>query len=240
LNCKHKKLFLSNYDSFEFLFKKLVNVNSNYPFIALTGGSTIKSFYNWIAENKSINKLKHYTWTVGDERSVPLDNINSNLGQAIKYFLSSIKPNHANLFPIYDEYLSEKSNLDRINKYFDDCYNEKKYLFDLCILSLSSQDSHIASIFPNSSIINSSDLFETILDKNYGKRITITPKGLSACKEIIVLAMGKDKKQALLNSFKKKITVKDIPSQLINSLNSKVTWLIEEEFKNTEGIGVYD
>ena len=83
----------------EAIFKKLVDVieelakkNQN-PTIALTGGSTPKAFYQWVVSHDHFSKTvkEKVIWMTSDERDVPLDDKESNFGNADRLMLTPLR-----------------------------------------------------------------------------------------------------------------------------------------------------
>ncbi|OAG29294.1 6-phosphogluconolactonase [Nematocida displodere] len=139
--------------------------------LMVSGGSILK-----ILESPSISELDKREWSVyfADERIVPPTDKDSNFKDA-QTFLAGVGKS----FPV-DTSLDHQAMLD---DYREKLQNAK---FDLAFLGIG-EDGHIASIFPESSVIGSSDIVAIISDspKPPLERLTITPLMLTMVKRLV-------------------------------------------------------
>ena len=155
--------------------------------IGLTGGSTPKAFYQWAAQNRVLKTeyLDRIIWMTSDERFVPWTSEDSNFGNADRLMLEPVGVLEENKRP-----WSIGKNPETAAKEYSDYFNENE-CFDLCILGMGD-DCHTASLFPGSALIgdNFARSFEAVDVPNKGMRLTITPKGLSHCDQILMIVTG--------------------------------------------------
>ena len=115
-----------------------------------------------------------------------------------------------------------------ISKLNEKC-NGKPPSFDLTLLGLGD-DGHTASLFPYQKDNNADDL--VIFNEGKGlKRISLTPKVLSASSNIIFLVSGASKQLALQRLLDKDESQERTPSKLIKSSNQISIFCDEESSK---------
>jgi 6-phosphogluconolactonase len=198
------------------------------PGIGLTGGSTPKAFYKWCAEKKPFSEelFLNAIWSVSDERFVPIEHDDSNFGTAEKLMLKPLgiandrkKPWIINGSPeeVAEKYATEWSS----------CFGKGK-AFDLCFLGMGD-DCHTASIFPGSQLIETeiTSIFSAVNVPEKGWRLSITPYGLTQCKEVIITVTGAGKKEALNSVFHGEYNPPKRPVQLTQNFSDRVTWLLD-------------
>ena len=128
-------------------------------------------------------------------------------------FIKKVKINKRNLFYINtktkDMNQSSLEYQNKIKKYF----KNKKIRFDICLLGMGN-DGHVASIFPNTSILKKRFIVSSVDRRDY-KRITIGLKIINNSKRIFLWLSNKSK-----TSIFKKLQLKgrEIP---VNNLNKK-------------------
>jgi len=103
------------------------------------------------------------------------------------------------------------------------------------------EDGHTASIFPGSLLLEKpcGENFAAIDVPGKGWRLSITPEGLGKCAHVVIVVTGSNKASVLKEVLEGAIAVKKHPSQLLRTLNTKVTWLVDHEaaalLENTAG-----
>jgi 6-phosphogluconolactonase len=163
--------------------------------IVLTGGSTPRHAYEIAAEQQRDWSRVELWW--GDERCVPPSDQRSNYGMAKAALLDRLEGEPAAVHRMQGE-------LGR-----DDGVAEYKHelagvdTFDLVLLGLGP-DGHVASLFPNfptldvtsRDVIGSEAGYEPFVD-----RISLTLPRICNTEELIFLATGKDKADAVARAF---------------------------------------
>lgn len=217
-------------DYFALFIKNNLNNSVRNFNIALSGGSTPKHIFKYLARNynSKINWNKiNFFW--GDERCVPPDDPESNYKMTYENLLSKISVPKENIFRIkgesdpYEEAISYsqliKNNLPLIND---------TPAFDLIMLGLG-EDGHTASIFPDQMyLLRSNNICEVAIHPSSGqKRITITGKVINNAMNIVFIVTGKNKSKIVNEILNNKSEAKYYPSSFIRPLNGKLIWLLD-------------
>ncbi|MGJ3243523.1 MAG: 6-phosphogluconolactonase [Opitutales bacterium] len=202
------------------------------PVVALTGGSTPKAWYPWVVETGALPEdvVEVLTWTVSDERHVPLNNPDSNFGTAQHLLLDPLDvPARRRLPWPTDHEAPEAASL--YARYFQTRFGRER-CYDLCILGMG-EDGHTASLFPGSPLIGSPEEAETpfsalqIPDK--GWRLTINESGLNRCSRILQIVTGANKAEMLKRVLEGPFDPHRLPSQLLRNFRDRVTILADED-----------
>lgn len=209
-----EKSQLSSYVS-EFICNeicRILTVKERFQF-CVCGGSTPRSVYNELSQ-KDLDWEKVDVF-LGDERCV---NPNSEESNTLMLKNSLFKDNAAPAF-FYEIFNSNQINevISKdllISKLKEKCLGNPPS-FDLTLLGLGD-DGHTASLFPFKQ--NNSDNDLVIFSYGKGlKRISMTPKILSASTKIAFLVSGSSKKEALQRLVDPNESFDRTPAKLINS-----------------------
>lgn len=221
------------YEVFVQLIKETVKVTNYPPGVALTGGSSPKSFFKWLADNPDVlpELKKEIIFTVSDERHVPIESEESNYGNALRLFFEPMGVEIDHCFP-WDSNRSPEEAADWYGMLWELSFGTDN-IYDLCMLGMGD-DCHTASIFPGSPLLNpgweQGPNFASVLVPGKGNRLTITPRGLSRCGKIVVMVTGANKAAALHRVFHGgESDVVDVPITLLRTFSEKVVWLIDED-----------
>ena len=200
--------------------------------VVLSGGSTPEPLYQLLSSDRFRNKIDwtrvHLFW--GDERCVPPTDGASNYGMATKSLISKIKIPFKNIHRIKGEMGSNGACLyEKELKSFFALEKDTFPEFDLILLGIG-EDGHTASIFPGSPVVNeTSDMVAAVyVDKLSSTRITITPPTINNASNIMVLAGGNNKADAIKEIFEGDCKPDIIPSQLLREAKGKVSFFIDE------------
>ncbi|MFH1196589.1 MAG: 6-phosphogluconolactonase [bacterium] len=225
--------------SIEELSEKFANIlkqgtaeSDSYFTVALSGGSTPKVIFNYLAENFKTkidwNKIKFF-WV--DERCVTPDDTESNYGMTKKYFFDKIDIPGQNIFRIRgeDEPLQESERYSKIileNVSFKNKFPQ----FDLIVLGIG-EDGHTASIFPGRlDLFDSNDICDTTEHPQTGqKRITLNGKVINNAKKVVFLVTGKSKKAINDIVLNRKDGFEKLPVAFICPIDGELIWMLDAE-----------
>ncbi|MDE0820447.1 MAG: 6-phosphogluconolactonase [Opitutales bacterium] len=198
--------------------------------VGLTGGSTPKAFYKWLADQHpfpgDIDLWDSFLWSCSDERHVSLDDAESNFGSAQLGLLDPLGFAEANFrpWPVYCDPLDAAARFNRL-------WEEElpgRPVFDLCFLGMGD-DCHTASLFPGSPLLSDSveESFAAVEPSGKGWRLTITPLGLQRCGRVVVTVTGEGKADAVREVFHGSENTQVSPVQVLKDLADKVIWLMD-------------
>lgn len=205
--------------------------DNEYFTIALSGGSTPKYIFRYLADNfrEKINWNKVLVFW-GDERCVPPDDEESNYKMACDYLLNQVNIPKENIFRIfgesnpneeavrYTELIKSKLNL---NKDFPS--------FDLVLLGLGD-DGHTASIFQNNlNLFKTKKLFDVATHPKTGqKRITASGTLINFAKTITFIVTGENKAEVVSSILNKDGIWEKFPASYVKPKNGKLFWLLDK------------
>jgi 6-phosphogluconolactonase len=161
--------------------------------VLLSGGSTPAPVYRLLA--KKASGWKGIQWGLVDERFVSTDDVHSN-----EKMIREALGGEANISGMVLNDTDYHENLKAVNKSYQLFINHT----DISILGMG-QDGHTASVFPgdpSSELLMNEPrvgIFNTTAPGFPTKRITCSPEMLIKSELILILIMGKDKKEVLLD-----------------------------------------
>lgn len=203
--------------------------------IALSGGSTPKTIFDFLAENYK-DKIEwakiNFFW--GDERCVPSDHPDSNYFMTYEHLFSKINVPQKNIFKIDGDNKPE----DEAIRYSEIIFKNVELInnipsFDLILLGLG-EDGHTASIFPDSINLISDKRICAVSQHPAlcQKRITLTGTVINNSKKIIFLVTGKSKNEMVDKIINKKSDFEKLPASFINPTDGELIWLMDKEAAN--------
>src|SRR5665811_1041648 len=171
--------------------------------VALSGGSTPKRMYEVIREPKFHRRIiwsrMQLFW--GDERWVPIDDEQSNAGEARRGFIDALGLSEETWHP-WPTYLDDPN--DAAEAYESSIRIVAGALesipeFDLILLGMGD-DGHTASLFPGTAAIHERARITVAHDvpKLDATRLTMTPKLINNAKEVLFLVNGAAKAEICL------------------------------------------
>lgn len=215
----------------EILITELSASKDNFN-LALSGGSTPKFIYKFLAENYQTkinwNKINFF-W--GDERCVPPTDDESNYKMTFDNLLSKINVYGKNIFRIKGEENPESEAKNYSNIILHNLPQQNNLpAFDMIMLGLG-EDGHTASIFPNQMyLLNDRDICSVAVHPiTKQKRITLTGRVINNSRNIVFIVTGKNKSKIVNDILNRRLNSKNYPASFIKPVNGKLIWLIDKE-----------
>jgi 6-phosphogluconolactonase len=221
-------LFQAAATEFARLASQAVQSNGRFA-VALSGGSTPKSFYAILASGSLPNiPWKKIFFFFGDERFVPSDHPDSNYRMAREAGLFSKAPEE-NVFRV----LTEGKDADTAARAYDQTLRNFFGLqpgefprFDLVLLGLGP-DGHTASLFPGTAALNekTSLVVANWVDRFQTYRLTMTLPVLNRAACVMFLVSGADKANIVREVLENEDA--NLPSQKVRPVDGPLLWLLD-------------
>ncbi|KAL8112058.1 hypothetical protein AgCh_019673 [Apium graveolens] len=207
--------------------------------IAISGGSLI-SLMGKLCEAPYLKTIDWARWHVfwADERAVAKNHVDSNYKLAKDTFLSKVPFVPGHLHSINDSLTSEKAAREYefvIRKLvktrvigaseISDCPK-----FDLIILGMG-QDGHVASLFPNHSVLDEKSEWVTYLinsPKPPPERITFTLPVINSSSNVVLVVTGSNKAE-MVRSVIDDVGPEcpSVPAKMIHPIDGKLLWFLD-------------
>jgi len=195
------------------------NASARGPFsVAFSGGSTARDCYRELSRSGSTAiDWKNVTGWWGDERCVPLTDIDSNFRLVNESLLEIVGPLAA-VHPMLSE-LSDPAVA------YEELLRASPPI-DLIHLGLGP-DGHTASLFPGSDALDAPEgrlvaLNRDPLSNNPHERLTLTFGAISQCRTIVVTVAGSTKTDAL-----HRVLDGDLSAPATNLSGANLIWLVD-------------
>lgn len=189
----------------ELSIKKLLK-KQKLVILGVPGGRSVPKIFKLLSKKKlSWSKIHFF---LVDERCVSIDDEESNFKLLKENLLDHIKIPAKNIHPF-----NHKTGAISYSEEFKKFEN-----FDIILLS-SGEDGHIASLYPNYSILNKSKefIFVSNSPKPPKRRISASKKQLEKSKiAILLFSKGKEKAFEMFND--PKIVIEQCPAKLVNKV----------------------
>jgi 6-phosphogluconolactonase len=203
--------------------------------IALAGGSTPKMLYALLAEHPSLRNSLPWSKTqifFGDERHVGPGHPDSNFQMASDAMLSKVPLQPAQIHRIKGEYPDAARAAAEYETEIRSVFNLRAGefpRFDLLLLGMGNEG-HTLSLFPGTKALHESQKVVTNnwVGKLYTERITLTAPAANAAANIFFMVTGSDKAAALKAVLEGPIEPEQLPAQMIQPANGKISWLIDQ------------
>lgn len=218
-------------EKFSIFFKELITNKETFH-VALSGGSTPKIVFNYLATHfaKDIDWSKIYFYW-GDERCVLPTDSESNYKMTLDYLLSKIEIPEENIFRVLGENNPEQET-KRYSTVLDENVPAKNDIpkFDLVILGMGD-DGHTASIFPHEIELwdSKSNCEVAIHPESAQKRVTITGKVINNAEIVAFLVTGPSKAEKVKEIVKETGSYKNYPATLVNPTSGELLWFVDNE-----------
>ena len=185
--------------------------------VVLTGGSSGLAVLEALAQTAHSHELdwSRIEFFFGDERNVPVDDSESNEGQARRVLLDQLEiPAHR----VHGYSLSGGNDLtERADDYTAEIKEFAPAGFDIHLLGLGD-DGHINSLFPNHAGLNDDATVITVTDspKSPAQRLSLGLSQLAFADRIWFLAAGKNKADAVARLVSTEGSGQDCPATLVH------------------------
>ncbi|HWV24227.1 MAG TPA: 6-phosphogluconolactonase [Thermomicrobiales bacterium] len=207
---------------------------SRQALVALSGGSTPKRMGELLATSDYADRVHWDALQIfwGDERWVPLDDSQSNAGEAIRTFIEQSPIPDENVHPWetegtvtpavcaerYGREIREVSGVD-----------DGVPSFDLIFLGMGD-DGHTLSLFPGTKAIHDAKSLTIahFVAKLDTERVTFGPALANAAKSAVFLVGGSGKAEMLHRVLDGEQNVDELPSQAIRPTDGLLLWLVDE------------
>jgi 6-phosphogluconolactonase len=209
--------------------------------VSLTGGTTPDLVYRFLADSNRPWRDRidwahvHLFWS--DEREVPPDHPESNFGLANRLLIQRVPVRETQIHRIHGELPASDAG-----RLYDALLRARRAqiagpLFDVMLLGIGA-NAHIASIFPNSPLLERSERAERLerserlatgvhVPELSQWRTTMTPAALLDSAAIIVIASGSSKADAVAAALEDSLDVARYPAQLLRAASHHVEWIID-------------
>lgn len=189
--------------------------------VALAGGTTPRATYEVLAGSAFAAALPWaaVTWFFGDERAVPPDHAESNY-RAARETLFAGRPEaleRVRRMP------ADAADLELAARAYGELLPDP---LDLVLLGIG-EDGHTASLFPGSPALFERAARVAVVSgpKPPNPRLTITPPVIAEAREVLVLASGAGKAEALARALEGPLDVTSVPAQLAR----RGAWIVDRD-----------
>jgi 6-phosphogluconolactonase len=221
----------------EILTLAITAVSARGEFLcALAGGETPRPVYELLATEPRASAFpwRDTTLLFGDERCVPPDDERSNYRMSREALLDRVGVPEERVHRIR----AEDPNPDRVAAEYERTLRwalgnpaGRPPRIDLVLLGLGAEG-HTASLFPGSAALDSERLVFAV--RHAGDppprvdRITLTPKAINAAREVVFLAAGEEKAEAVRATLEGPRDPTRWPVQAITPVEGHVTWIVDQ------------
>lgn len=200
--------------------------------IALSGGSTPKQMGKLFAAEPLRSRMPWNNIDVfwSDERWVPLDDPESNAGEAMRGFLDRVRIPRERLHPFATEGIEpEQSARDLEQEIRRLTQGSATPRFDLILLGMGD-DGHTASLFPGTAAIHETErlVVSHRVDKLDATRLTFTPPLIDAARHAVFLVGGAGKAETLAAVLDGPVDVDKLPAQVVRPRIGDLIWIVDE------------
>lgn len=211
--------------------KSAISQNGRFT-VALTGGSSPVETYRLLAtpEYRDQVQWEHVYIFWGDERWVPMDDDRSNARMAFETLLNHIPVPKAQVFPMWAPDVTPEAFAEQYEQTLRQHLGKEGH-FDLILLGMGA-DGHTASWFPHTAVINEREKWVAAyyLQAQNMYRITLTVPLVNQARQIVVIAYGANKADALFEVWKGERNPEEYPAQLVDTaIEGRVTWLVDAD-----------
>lgn len=213
-----EKLYKNAADVFVDLAKKSIQHHNRFV-VALSGGSSPKAIFTLLATPEYAQQIDwqkiYFFWV--DERWVPLEDDKSNAKMTFEALLNKVPVHKNQIFPMYKEGISPEAYAQEYEQQIKNILGSEG-VFDFILLGMGD-DGHTASLFPGESVLTEKEKWVSAyyLAPQEMFRITLTAPLINKAKNILVVAFGESKRNALNEVFNGAYNPQLYPLQLIDT-----------------------
>jgi 6-phosphogluconolactonase len=199
--------------------------------IALSGGSTPKALYEYMATKYKTkmawDKIKFF---LGDERCVTHDDPDSNFKMIDQAMFSKVPVPRTSIYPTQGQDKNPEVCAKNYQKTLAHAFKIEPGeipVFDLILLGLGP-DGHTASLFPGTLALteNKQTFVANWVQKFNRQRLTLTYPVLNAARHVIFLVSGKGKSDILASVLQSPEA--GYPAQKVNPVTGTLEWFIDK------------
>ncbi len=199
------------------------------PSLAISGGSTPKLMFEYLAEQRFPWDRVHVFWV--DERAVPPSDPQSNFKLANETLIEPAGIPAPNVHRILSELPPEEAARRYVLEIQDHFHLSSGELprFDVMHRGIGP-DVHTASLFPGEPLIGdrAGIAAAVYVEKLKSWRITLLPGVLLAARHSVMLAAGGDKAEPLDRIFHGPYNPIRYPAQIVPNEPNRVEWFLDE------------
>jgi 6-phosphogluconolactonase len=204
-----------------------ISANGRFS-VALSGGSSPKKLYELLASNYKNNlEWNKVYFFFGDERYVSHTDPNSNYLMVKRALFDPLVISETQIFPV-DTSVEPKVAAQKYTEVIRDFFKKEEMSFDLVLLGLGD-NSHTASLFPNTPVLNDElpSVKEVYLEDQKAYRITFNAPLINLARRITFLVYGEGKAAAVHHVIEDKQDIKFFPAQLIKPIDGELHWFLD-------------
>lgn len=202
-----------------------INENPGQVAICLTGGSTPKRLYELLATDAWRGQIpwERVQWFMGDDRFVPPDHPDSNIGMAKRAFLDLCAA-PGTVHPMPTTLASPDVAARAYETTLRDVFGAR-IAFDLVLMGIGP-DGHTASLFPGDPAIQETERWVVGVPRApvapLVPRVTLTFAALAQCREMLFQIDGANKRAIVARTLHDET----LPAAQARS-NERTVWLID-------------
>ena len=200
--------------------------------VALCGGNTPLKLYELLAQSPYQEQIDwlhvHVFW--GDERCVPVEDLQNSYRQAHEVWLGKVPLPAENIHRIQSELEPSDASIAyalTLKSFASPPLDWPR--FDLVLLGMGD-DGHTASLFPGSEI-NPSAAVLAVTGKYQDRpanRVTLSPLVFDAARRVIFLVSGESKSETLVNVLYGEDRPELLPAQRIRPTDGELIWMMDQ------------
>jgi 6-phosphogluconolactonase len=194
----------------------------------LSGGSTPRAVYQWLAEHGDLLDWHRVRLFFGDERPVPPDHADSNYRMAKEAMLDALDNYGVTAYRIEAEWPPDDAAA-RYEATLRTIFPGDFPRFDLVYLGLGT-DAHTASLFPNTKAIHEEERWFVANEVQPDEwRITATPPVINNARLIAFLVTGESKAEPVQQVIEGERLINIYPAQIVAPYHGSVRWMLDRD-----------